>query len=330
MKGLHYVGNRQVKIMEMEIPRPKPKEVLIEVTLSALCGSERNDYEQGCSFVSGHEFVGIVREAKNCRESKPGNRVTVNVIKGCGKCYYCRMGKSQFCDSMIICQGGHAEYVCVPEECCLEIPEDVEDRAAVLLGGDTLGVAYRAVQKLPAGMGRVALVIGAGPIGLGAVSLLKYYGYYVVVWEMNPVRRKYALLTGADEAMDSVDLNSEQRIKELTNRLGADVVLECSGNPVGQKNALHAVRPEGTVVFCGENYKGLTIVPSEDIIHKEITLTGAFYFTGEDFYSLCELYRRGFEPGKAVSHIWNLAEAPLACKMFFEGKTGKVLLERKV
>ena len=64
-------------------------------------------------------------------------------------------------------------------------------------------------------------------------------------------------------------------------------------------SALEGVRPAGTVVFCGENYRELKIVPSYQIIHREVTLTGAFYYTRQDFYDLCEIYYRGFDPRAA-------------------------------
>lgn len=336
MKALRYYGQRRCGIEEVPVPVIEEGEVLVEVAISALCGSERSDYEQGCDFVSGHEFTGIVKETNKCERLKCGDRITVNVLKGCGRCYYCRTGQPQFCRLLNICQGGHAEYAAVPESCCILLPGDMDFEMGVLLGGDTLGVAYRAVNKIQRDFGKVTLVLGAGPIGLGVISLLKYYGYCVIVIETNALRRDYAKkYAGADEVF-SVEATSDtetggagQRISELTNGLGADMVFECSGSPEAQCRALEYVKPCGTVVFCGENYKGLYINPSNHIIHKEITLTGAFYFTANDFYGLCELYKRGFNPKDAVTHVWDLSEAEEACAMFFSGRTGKVLLERR-
>ncbi|WP_187374380.1 zinc-dependent alcohol dehydrogenase [Murimonas intestini] len=330
MKGLRYLGRGEARIAKMPVPETKEGQILLEVAVSALCGSERSDYENGCSFVSGHEFAGIVRETNGCRRLKAGDRVTVNVLAGCGDCYYCRTGQPQFCRELHVCQGGHAQYAAVPEECCIPLPDYMDFEAGVLLGGDTLGVAYRAVNKIRPDFGRVAAVIGAGPIGLGVISLLKYYGYYAAVMEKNQLRCHYAAeLAGADEVLGQFsDTCPGERLRELTGGLGADVVFECSGSPLAERTALEIVRPAGTVVFCGENYKGLEIIPSDHIIHKEVTLTGAFYFTRNDFYGLCEIYKRGFDPKTAVTHRMHLDRAPDACSMFFSGKTGKVLLYR--
>ena len=320
MKGLRFYGGGRAAIEDMPIPGLRKGEVLLRVMVSALCGSEHADYLQGQNGVPGHEFAGIVEEANGCAGLEQGDRVTVNVIKGCGNCYFCKTGQPQFCSSFSVLSGGHAEYAAVPEQCCIRLPEGMDMETGVLLGGDTLGVAYRAVGKLRQDWARRAAVFGAGPIGLGVISLLKYYGYYVSVWEPNPVRRQYALeLAGADEA-------GEAYVPEEGPK--ADAVFECSGNPAAELSALEGVRPGGTVVFCGENYRELKIIPSRQIIHREIALTGAFYYTRQDFYDLCEIYRRGFDPRPAVSHTFPLEEAAEACRMFFGGKTAKVLLKR--
>lgn len=320
MKGLRFYGGGEAVIEDMPIPKPRKGEVLLRVMVSALCGSEHADYLQGQNSVPGHEFAGIVEETNGCSSLKPGDRVTVNVIKGCGNCYFCKTGQPQFCSSFAVLFGGHAEYAAVPEQCCIRLPEDIDLKTGVLLGGDTLGVAYRAIGKIRQNWARNAGVFGAGPIGLGVISLLKYYGYHVSVWEPNPIRRQYALdLAGADRAGEAYDPETEAM---------PDIVFECSGNAAAEWSALEAVRTAGTVVFCGENYRELKIIPSRQIIHREITLTGAFYYTRQDFYDLCEIYHRGFDPGPAVSHIFPLEEAPEACRMFFGGKTAKVLLKR--
>lgn len=320
MKGLRFYGDGRAAVEDVPVPEPKKGEVLLRTAVSALCGSEHADYLAGLEEMPGHEFAGIVEETNGCGMLKPGDQVTVNVIKGCGNCYFCKKGQPQFCSSFSVLSGGHAEYAAVPEQCCIRLPEGMEMEVGVLLGGDTLGVAYRAIGKIRQDWARNAAVFGAGPIGLGVISLLKYYGYHVSVWEPNPIRRQYALdLAGADEAGEAYDPESEPK---------ADVVFECSGNAAAELSALEGVRPAGTVVFCGENYRELKIVPSYQIIHREVTLTGAFYYTRQDFYDLCEIYYRGFDPRSAVSHIFPLEEAPEACRMFFGGKTVKVLLKR--
>ena len=326
MKGVRLTGSRHAELAELPIPSLRKGEVLIKVKVSAVCGSERIDYENGCGYVPGHEFAGEVAETNGCGQIRRGDRVAVNVLCGCGTCYYCKAGLPQFCRSCIICQGGHAQYAVVPEKCCLKLPERMDYETGVLIGGDTLGVAFRAVSKLPKDLGKIIMVSGTGPIGLGMILTLKYFGYYVVAAEPILFRNHFAVsAAGADEVFSSPEAAAE-RICELTGGMGADAVMECSGNGRAQKHALKIVKPQGTVVFCGENYSQIEIAPSQDIIHKEVCITGAFYFTENDFHNMCMLYERGFDPIKLVSHRFPLHDAQKAYQCFFEGNTGKVLL----
>lgn len=316
-------------LTEVPVPVPNTGEVLIRVKVSAICGSERKDYLDGCSFISGHEFAGEVAETNRCNCIAVGDRVAVNVISGCGSCYFCQTGSPQLCSTFTICHGGHGEYAVVPERCCIRLPEDLDYETGVLVGGDTQGVAFRTAAKLRPNFGRIAVVSGAGPIGLGVVATLKYHGYYVVVAEPGAYRRAFArTAAGADEALNPQEQDLGERIDVLTEKLGADAVIECSGNPRAQLQALELVRPQGTVVYSGENYKGMEIIPSLHIIHKEVTLTGAFYFNQKDFHGLCRMIRRGFAPLKLVSHHYPLQEAPQAFRQFFSGESGKVLICR--
>ncbi|WP_083820314.1 zinc-dependent alcohol dehydrogenase [Leadbettera azotonutricia] len=329
MKALKFLGGGKSAIEDVPIPQPGPGEALIKIAVSAICGSERRDYLNGCDFISGHEFAGEVAEINNCRNVKPGDRVSINVIKGCGECLYCQTGSPQLCHDSAGCAGGHAEYAVVAERCCLPLPKNMPWDIGVLLGGDTFGVAHRAVSKLPSGTGKIAVVSGAGPIGIGVSLMLKYCGYYVLAVESIDRRRNFILNEiGVNEACDPAKTDIKKRLFDLYGQIGPDVVIECSGNAEAQKNALSWVKAGGTVVFCGENTKGLTIIPSVDIIHKEVTLTGAFYFNKNDFYNLCRLYSLGFDPLKAVGQKVPLDESPQAFESFFGGQAGKILLTR--
>lgn len=316
MEALKYYGNRNVGVQEISLPIPVVGQILLEVKVSALCGSERADYEKGFSGIPGHEFCGTVKDVSAYSYLKKGDRVTVCAVKGCGQCSFCHMGQPQFCNAMTVINGGHAEYAVVPEECCILLPDEMDFETGVLLGGDTLGVAYRAIQKIKTCTTRHAAVSGAGPIGIGVISLLKYYGFHVTVWEPNESRRAFAVnVLKADQAEENGELFQGK----------AELIFECSGNPAAQRYALECVRPGGQVIFCGENYRELQIIPSEHIIHKEVLLTGAFYFTKQDFYELCSIWKRGFDPRMAVSHKFTLREGKTACKLFFEGETAKTL-----
>jgi threonine dehydrogenase-like Zn-dependent dehydrogenase len=159
------------------------------------------------------------------------------------------------------------------------------------------------------------------------IALLKHYGSYVIVAEPHEYRRQFALQTvGADMVLDPAEEDVPLNIKELTDGSGPEIIIECSGNPNAQLQALELVRCQGTVLFAGENYAGLQIIPSLHIIHKEITLLGAFYFTAHDFHEIIGQYRRGLKVDHLVSHRAALKDAPEAFSAFAKGQTGKVII----
>ena len=128
-------------------------------------------------------------------------------------------------------------------------------------------------------------------------ALLRYYGVQTIVSEPHPERRALVQqILGVDCLVDPEAEDIKAAVEAYTGGIGPDIVFECSGNGTIQRSVLKLVRPQGTVVFVGENMAPVPLSPSEDIIHREIQVTGSFYFTRQDFIELCELYRRGFDP----------------------------------
>jgi threonine dehydrogenase-like Zn-dependent dehydrogenase len=221
----------------------------------------------------------------------------------------------------------HAQYVSLPEKCVIKAPDDIDYDTLVMLGGDTVGVANRAANQLDLNPGKLVYISGAGPIGLGVSALLKHLGCRLAVSELSAYRRDYVTEhVGTDYVFDPATQDVKALLYEMTDGIGPEIVVECSGNPHAQLQALDFVRCGGTVMLCGENYDGLTIVPSYHIIHKEVTLKGAFYFTADDFLDIVALYRKGLDISGLISHRVPLDGAPEIIKQFVQGKTGKVIL----
>jgi len=308
--------------------------MLVKIHSSALCGSERKSYysdpsalkETGGYKISGHEMAGEVVDPGDIINFKSGDKIVVQIFNGCGICHYCRDGLYEFCRKMTVEGGTHAEYISLPEKCVIKAPDGIPYDLLVLLGGDTIGVAKRAVSQLNIKPRQFVFVSGAGPIGLGISMLLKHYVAYVAVSEFSEFRREYIKEhANVDLVLDPAKVNIKNELYSLTDDIGPEIIIECSGNPSAQLDALKLVRCQGTVVYCGENNKGLEIIPTPHIIHKEVLLRGAFYFTASDFYDNIALYKGGFNPSGLISHKIPLKEAPLIIDQFFNGLTGKVI-----
>jgi threonine dehydrogenase-like Zn-dependent dehydrogenase len=145
----------------------------------------------------------------------------------------------------------------------------------------------------------------------------------VLVSEPSAYRRDLCAGLGAT-TFDPIAADVIGAAAELTAGLGPHAVIDCAGRPETQNLALDAVRVKGKVAFVGENSQ-LTINPSRQIIHKELTLVGSLYFTSTDYAEILTLYRQGYRPEQLATHRFPLAEADQAYRTFVGGNSGKVL-----
>ena len=331
MRALLYFGGGESAVRDVPDPVRKLGQILLKVMTSALCGSEMKGYLYGEAnfdkgWMTGHEMSGEVVDPGESKYFKAGDRAVVQIMNGCGECPYCKAGTYQFCEKLEYENGVHAQYASMPEKCVVKAPNDIDFDMLALLGGDTVGVAYRAAKQLNLAPGKLVFVSGAGPIGLGVTSLLKYYGCEIVVSEPSEYRRHYAQQhAGAGLVLDPAREDVRARLREMTGNTGPEITVECSGNPTAQLQALEYTRCGGTVMLCGENYNRFEIVPSVHIIHKELTVKGAFYFTAADFNEIVKLYHAGLDVSALASHRAALSDAPPIIRAFSQGRTGKVL-----
>ena len=326
MKQGRFAGNCTVKFVDVARPTPGPGEVLVDITMSALCGSDLGPYRSPDPSDSpiGHEMIGRVAETTPGGTLRVGDRVAVYVLKGCGACPACLGGDIPFCTAFAgVILGGHGESLAVPEANCIPIPDDVPDDAAVVLGADTFGVAYHAHTRLGVQPHQWTLVAGVGPVGLGAVALFAHLGARVIAVDVNPYRLDLAKRLGAAEAVDAGDALGA--VTDLTGGRGCLFALDCSPSDATLNLALDAAARGGRVALCGEKPTG-TIKPSEQFIRKGLAAFGSWYFCPKEVAPLCELYRQGLPAERIITHRFPLAEAQAAHEQFAGGEAGKVVL----
>ncbi len=328
MRSAVFSGDSRVEVREVPDPRPGTGEVLLRIHASALCGSELKHYRsgQGRALNAGHEIAAEVIEANAAGIHQPGDHVVVNIMAAhtCGRCYFCLSGDPKYCKQAQNVWGAHCELIAADARACLPLPADIAFETGALLGGDFVGTSYRAVKRLGVGGLDTVMVIGAGPVGLGVLGILRFMGARVIVVEPTRYRRDLAAAVGAT-VLDPNDVDVQATAVELTSGLGPHVVIDCAGRPETQNLALDTVRIKGKVGFVGENQQ-LTINPSKQIIHKELTIVGSVYYTPEDYQEILLLYRQGYRPEQFVTHRFPLAEADQAFRTFASGESGKVLL----
>ena len=286
MQAAVFHGGERITIERVAIPDVGPGEVLLRVSRTALCGSDFKLWHKGAEFTAGHEIFGVVEQSGHAMH---GRRCAVYIPLHCDRCAACRRGDTQMClevSSLIGWNrpGGYCEYVPVPENCLLPVPDDIDDSLAPLLL-DTIGTSAHAVRFVsrvvpPAEAGPV-LVTGAGPVGLGVVLALRSLGYDDIhVSDPNAARIKIATSFGA----------KSHPVGETGRRFG--LIMECSGAHAARNLGIELVLPRGALVLVGENAAPWTIEEGKIFRRKDFYMIRTFYFPLRDFEPNIALLRR--------------------------------------
>lgn len=286
MQTAVFHGDRRITLSQAPRPAPGPGEVLLRVRRTALCGSDIKPWVKGAKATPGHEIFGVVEQAGHRLH---GRRCLVYIPVHCGQCRSCRAGDTHMCETISVLMGwdrpgGYAEYLAVPEQCLLEVPDDVEDDLAPLLL-DTIGTtahAVRFVMRLaPPGDTEAVLVCGAGPVGMGGIVALQSLGYRdVLVSDPQEARLRLAESLGA----------RRHPVGDASRRFG--LILECSGAHAARSLGMEIVAPRGALVLVGENDSPWPVQENKATRRKDFHMVRTFYFPKGDFAANVDLLRR--------------------------------------
>jgi len=336
MKAVFLPGNKRVELRAVEIPRPGPGDVLIAVKASCICRSDMSLYYGNAVLpgvtpgmcVTGHEPAGVIEEiGAGVYTFAPGDRVAVHLAIGCGNCTLCRRGQFHMCPTWrcigFTADGGNAEYLVVPARNCLHIPAGMSFVAAAV-STDAFGTLYSACKKLGVAGGVRLGIWGMGPMGTAGVLAAKALGAQVVALDPIAERRRFAGGLGADLTLDSTRSDTVEALRAFAGGDGLDAAIDCSGNAAAQNMALDTVAPLGRVAFIGES-RETTIRPSEQLIRKQITLLGSWYFGIAEYDEISRLIECGIDLERLVTHTFALEEAETAFRMFDQRETEKAV-----
>lgn len=278
-------GTHDVRLEELPVPEPGPKEVLVEVRAVGVCGSDVHYYEEGRigSFVVrqplilGHESMGtVVALGDGATKHEVGERVTLEPGVPDGTCRECRAGRYNLCPNVRFfatppIDGAFTNYVSIHEDFAYSLPDELSDNAGALM--EPLSVGIWACKKAEVTAGDHVLVTGAGPIGLLAMQVAFAQGATeVTVTDVADERLQIARRLGATRAINVAEEPLDGAGVE------ADVLIECSGNERALGDGIHCVRPAGFVVVVGMGPNEATNVPLAFIQTREISLTGTFRY----------------------------------------------------
>ena len=303
MRAAVLLAPRNLELREFEVPRPGPGQVLVRLRATALCTWEQRTY-QGIQhvqtpFVGGHETAGVVAElGDGVVRVKVGDRVTLGPV-ACDECYYCRRGFAERCESYLgrfALDGawgpwGLAEYKLVPARALFVVPSELSFEEASL--AEPISCVVHSVRKVQPELGDDVVVIGAGPMGLLNLLVLKRRGARVIVCELDASRREKARQLGADLVLDPHDGSFSDQVRDVTDGHGADAIVAAVGSAAVNSLAFEMVGKTGRVVLFASAHPSPALDVDHNLIHKsEVDVLGVEGKTVQDFAIAVRLLSR--------------------------------------
>ncbi len=343
MEALTFEGPDRVELKDVPQPQiEEPTDVLVRVTMSAICGTDlhifRGQIPVPAGTVLGHEFVGTVEEVGSAvHRLKPGQRIVSPFSTSCGDCYYCRAGLLTMCLQRQFfgfgqIGGAQAQWLRVPmAESTVELlPDEISDQQAVFLS-DVLSGALASVEAGGIQAGDVVAVMGCGPTGLCAQLCAHLFGPAVV---LAVDHHAYRLAKAKELGSIPIDFDHEDmaaRVRDRSDGRGADVVVEAVGKPEAISTALQLLRPWGTLVTMGMLMEPSFELPLRDFNLRHLTWRASPVPPVKKYIPrLIGLMQQGrLDPAPIVSHVLPLAEAPRGYQLIAarEDEALKVLLK---
>jgi (R,R)-butanediol dehydrogenase / meso-butanediol dehydrogenase / diacetyl reductase len=295
----HAAGDLRVEDVA-EPGTPERGAAIVRVRLAAICASDLAEYRNGphaipverphpltgrkAPLTLGHEYVGdVVAVGPDVTTISSGERVCGDACIRCGTCFWCMRGEYNICriggSVGLHSDGAFADFLEVPAYTLVKVPAGVPDWQAALT--EPLAVGLHATRKAEIAPGDTVVVAGLGMVGAASLLMARRGGAAAVfVLEPNPRRRKLALAMGATAVIDPNEPTLVRRVRSLTDGIGADVVLDCTGKQEFFPTLLDCARRGGRIVVAGIG-NGRASLDLNRIVHFERRVTGALGYRYE-------------------------------------------------
>lgn len=359
----------KVVMEELEIPKVAEDCALLKVEACGVCGTDKHIFYHGDGpmvtfpFIAGHEVIGtIVELGSKANDSmavfggalETGDRVSLAPSPmGCGHCYYClhMPHRPYLCSQRSVIYGfssvnkapgiwgGYSEYIyLLPRSYVFKLSKDMPMKRAILI--EPAAVGLRAVERAFSsgepfmsqryGVGRNAMVLGAGPIGLMVIASLRYSGAgLIIAQDLFTSRLDMAKRMGADILIDG-NLPLEERLKQVrgaTEGIGPDIVIEVAGTLAAFREAIDFTRRGGKVIVAGNFIDmGAADIKPFNICSQDLDIHGCRYspLIFKDVISMLE--RTPLPVEEVVTHTLPLAELPKGLELTGSADVGKVVI----
>jgi threonine dehydrogenase-like Zn-dependent dehydrogenase len=336
MQGAVLYGPRDVRFEERDMPKIiKPTDTIIRISAACVCGSDLWPY-RGIQPIAqptpmGHEYCGIVEEVgREVRKIKPGQFVIGSFATSDNTCVICQHGYQSSCVQREFMSAAQAPFLRVPLAdgtlvATSEIPsEDLIPNLLTL--SDVMGTGWFAADAANVKPGSTVVVVGDGAVGLlGVLSAKQMGAERIIAMSRHASRQKLAREFGATDIVTERGDEGVARIKELTNGIGADSVLECVGTQESMVQAIHSTRPGGFIGYVGVPH-GVSL-DSEQLFFSHVHLHGGPAPVRRFLPELIKLVLDGkIKPGKVFDLTLPLDQVAEGYRAMDERRAIKTLL----
>jgi D-arabinose 1-dehydrogenase-like Zn-dependent alcohol dehydrogenase len=334
--------NQDLKWSEVPDPEPKSDEVLIRVRANGVCATDLKMMDGIVSTVTlphilGHEVAGEIEQVgADVPGLKIGDHVTVYPTLGCGYCDACRHGIENLCLSAprtgFETNGGFAQYMVTRGVNAIKVSPDMPFEEAAILPDAVAAVYYALTQRAKVTVGETVLVIGVGGLGIHALQIARIAGAKAIAVDVVPEKLQAAKDLGAHAVINSREEDLCERVMDLTDGQGADVVAEVVGGSMVTeilKQSLSCIRIGGRLLVLGYTYGEMLEVDTADVIYGQWSMLGTRASRLQDVVEVARLAESGLlKP--IVSGRYPLQEANQALATLREtSPLGRLVLTSK-
>ncbi len=355
-----YELNQPVVVEELELEKPKEREVLVKMVASGVCHSDlsvtNGTIPLPLPIVLGHEGAGIVEEVgPGVTAVKPGDHVILSWVPNCGQCSFCAMGRSYLCEARALTRGGTmldgtrrirkgtkeynhmlgvstmATHTVVPEISLVRIDPDIPLREAALIGCGVMTGVGAVINTAKVEPGSRVAVFGAGGVGLNVIQgAVLASAETIIAVDLLDRKLQFAKQFGATHLINASREDPVQKIKDLTGG-GVDYAFEAIGHGAVITQAYQATRRGGTTVVIGVAAPGVQAsIPANTLVLEEKTLKGSYYGSARvqvDIPRLIRLYKSGrLKLGELISNTYPLEDINKAFEDLQKGENARGVL----
>lgn len=288
------------KIINKEKPQLKKGDAIVNIKRIGICGTDLHAFTGNQPFfeyprILGHELTGVIESiGENPHGLEQGDQVSIIPYMECSECVACKKGLTNCCTNMKVMgvhfDGGMAEQITVPCDHLIKTNELTLDQSAIL---EPLSIGAHAVRRSGLQKDDFALVIGAGPIGLGVMQAAKQMGAKIIAMDMNDER----LVFSEDWANVDYSINvSNEPVEQLMHITNGDmprIVFDATGNSKSMMDGFQYPANGGQLIYVGLVKSDITF--SDPLFHsKELTLMASRNATKEDFDFVIQSVKSGY------------------------------------